>query len=151
TLLLRSLLTALACVAPVAGCSTESQDSGSEAETTVPGPDGLTAEMGGPVSSSVCIQTPRVSCYCTGVGCRRFCRDVIVLSGGSSGAPATGVFAGTYPGYPTVTIGSGPTFTNAGAVAVVGLESDIEAGHAQIVVRDSHDNTLYDRAGQVAD
>jgi hypothetical protein len=138
----------------LAGCADAPSEADVELATTpTPGPDGIASgDPGGPVSATVCATRGDRSCYCSGLGCRRTCNDILTIGAGSSSSgPVIGRFAGFYPGTPGVEIGGGAALADVGLVAVVGLESDIDAGHARIVVRNSRGATLVDRAGLTAD
>ncbi len=110
---------------------------------------GLASQFPQPVlAGSVCVETPNgSSCYCSGLGCRRFCRDILTTGqgGGSnsgsgelglavapSRAPSGQEIAGLFDG-PVIVRAPGFQGDTA-AVAILGPQAEIDAGRGTLFV-----------------
>lgn len=106
-----------------------------------------------PVSAAtICTQVGDFKCYCSGVGCRKFCKDILVLGGGAGGTGASSGLSGAgglalAPGGAAATariaegMFEGPLSVRTDAfsgrvdaVAVFGSERDVAAGKAELFV-----------------
>ncbi len=99
-------------------------------------------------ASSICVEQGSSKCYCTGLGCRRFCRGILTTGQGSSSsadpggtlsvgpAPMAKVVDGLFDG-PVAIIS--PRFSgSADAIAVVGTDAAMARGRAKAFVLDGN-------------
>lgn len=97
------------------------------------------------LSATICTEIGGFKCYCSGLGCRKFCKDIIILGGGGgSSAPATTIGALTAAPQPALENAGifrgavrvdAPGFGGrASAAAVMGPSAEVDAGRGRLFV-----------------